>query len=347
MVENLAAENQVLRARLEEAQETLDAIRRGEVDGLVVSTPKGEQVYTITGAEKPYRALIEDMREGAVMLSEDNTVLYCNSGFAKMVKRPFEKIVGTNIENMISQIYITPLRELVSLARSGKGAITKEITLEASDNISVPALVSVNSMLSDTLNNTFLVVTNLTEHMEAEVQQYTKNLEDLVAERTKQLKESERFSAIGQTAAMVGHDIRNPLQSITSELYLAKLELPAIAESEVRNNLAESIANIDKDVSYISKIIHDLQDFSRPINPVIRETDLQALCEDVLLKSDNPENVRASCKIEKEVARVLTDPDALKRALENLTTNAFQAMAGGDNKMSEPPVKSKKKLPEY
>jgi formate hydrogenlyase transcriptional activator len=72
--EEWLTEVQELRTQLEEAQETLNAIRRGEVDGLVVSTPKGEQVYTITGAEKPYRALIEDMREGAVMLSDD----YCS-----------------------------------------------------------------------------------------------------------------------------------------------------------------------------------------------------------------------------------------------------------------------------
>ena len=85
--EDLVAEIQEFRAQLDEAQETLNAIRRGEVDGLVVSTPKGDQVYTITGAERPYRALIEDMREGAVMLSDDNTILYCNSGFAKMMRR--------------------------------------------------------------------------------------------------------------------------------------------------------------------------------------------------------------------------------------------------------------------
>ena len=104
--EDLVAEVQELRSQLEEAQDTLDAIRRGEVDGLVVSTPKGDQVYTISGAERPYRALIEDMREGAVMLSDDNSVLYCNSGFAKMMKLPMEKIVGVNIESMVCPTYI-------------------------------------------------------------------------------------------------------------------------------------------------------------------------------------------------------------------------------------------------
>ena len=171
------AEVQELRTQLEEAQETLNAIRRGEVDGLVVSTPKGEQVYTITGAEKPYRALIEDMREGAVMLSDDDTVLYCNSGFARMMKHSIEKIVGLNIKSMVCPTHLLALRKLLTLARAQKGAVTKEITLQANGNILVPTLMSINSLQSDTLNNTFLVVTDLTEHMEEEVKRYTNELE--------------------------------------------------------------------------------------------------------------------------------------------------------------------------
>ena len=116
--EDLVAEIQELQLSLEEAQETLNAIRRGEVDGLVVSTPKGEQVYTISGAEKPYRVLIEEMREGAVMLSDDNTILYCNSGFAKMMKYPMEKIVGIKIETMISPIHKKAFKNLLSQGRT-------------------------------------------------------------------------------------------------------------------------------------------------------------------------------------------------------------------------------------
>ena len=92
--EDLISENQELRMQLEEAQETLNAIRRGEVDGLVVSTPKGEQIYTLSGAETPYRLLIEEMKEGALMLSDDNIILYANKGFAKIVKHPLVEIVG-------------------------------------------------------------------------------------------------------------------------------------------------------------------------------------------------------------------------------------------------------------
>ena len=95
---DLFAENQELHAQLEEAQETLRAIKRGEVDGLVVSTPEGEQVYTINERRKTLPNSDREMKEGAVMLSDDNTILYCNNGFAYMIKWSMEKIVGSNIE---------------------------------------------------------------------------------------------------------------------------------------------------------------------------------------------------------------------------------------------------------
>ncbi len=67
-----------LEARLREAEETLDAIRNGDVDAVVVGGPSGQQVYTLENADRPYRVLIEQMQEGAVTLSEDGTILYCN-----------------------------------------------------------------------------------------------------------------------------------------------------------------------------------------------------------------------------------------------------------------------------
>jgi PAS domain S-box-containing protein len=174
---SLLKEIEELRERLLEALDTLRAIHSGEVDALVVATPQGEQIYTITGAEKPYRVLIEEMKEGAVILSDDNTILYCNSGFAKMIKCPLEKIVGINIKSVVSPTYKSAFNKLLSLARTGKGAITKEITLQTKDDTLVPTQISINSLQTRNITMTFLVVTDLTEHMEEEVKRYTTELE--------------------------------------------------------------------------------------------------------------------------------------------------------------------------
>src|ERR1700751_1534068 len=86
-----------LRQRLQEAEETLEAIRGGEVDALVVSGPGGEKVFTLEGAEHPYRVLVESMNEGAISLSNDGTILYGNSAFARMVGVPLDQIMGHDV----------------------------------------------------------------------------------------------------------------------------------------------------------------------------------------------------------------------------------------------------------
>ena len=97
----LLTENAELRARLEEAEETLRAIRCGEVDALFVSGADGDQVFTLTGADYPYRMLIEEMSEGALTLAVDGVILYANRCFAEMLKTPLEQVIGSSIHTWI------------------------------------------------------------------------------------------------------------------------------------------------------------------------------------------------------------------------------------------------------
>src|SRR5438045_3817359 len=92
-----------LRARLDEAEETLRALRSGEVDALVVYTPKGEQVFTLKGADETYRLLVETMSEGAVTLTLDGTVLYSNRYFATMVDAPLQHVIGSAFVDFIGE----------------------------------------------------------------------------------------------------------------------------------------------------------------------------------------------------------------------------------------------------
>ena len=62
-------QSETLRVRLAEAEEMLRAIQQGEIDALVVEGTGGNQVYTLHSAEEPYRNLVEQMQEGAVVLT--------------------------------------------------------------------------------------------------------------------------------------------------------------------------------------------------------------------------------------------------------------------------------------
>ena len=83
-----------LQTRLNEAEETLRAIRSGGADALVVAGEDGPRIYTLQGAEHSYRLLVESMNEGALMLSGDALVLYANRRFATMLNRPLTQVMG-------------------------------------------------------------------------------------------------------------------------------------------------------------------------------------------------------------------------------------------------------------
>src|SRR6202030_1197268 len=91
-----------LHARIAELEETLRAIRMGEVDAVLVSGPHGDQVFTLQGAEHPYRLLVETIDEGAATLSDDGTVLYSNKSFAGFFGVPLEKFIGAPLQNFVT-----------------------------------------------------------------------------------------------------------------------------------------------------------------------------------------------------------------------------------------------------
>ena len=79
---------------MEEAEQTLEAIRRGDVDALVVAGPHGEQVFSITGAEHIYRVIVETMNEAALTVDPDGTILFCNQRFCDLMKTPIQEVIG-------------------------------------------------------------------------------------------------------------------------------------------------------------------------------------------------------------------------------------------------------------
>ena len=100
----LLQEIEELKSRMEEQEDTLRAIRDGEVDALMVSTPEGEKVYTLRGAEQVYRIFIETMHEGALLLSPAGTILYANTRFAEMVSMPLEGIINSPLDRYMLTI---------------------------------------------------------------------------------------------------------------------------------------------------------------------------------------------------------------------------------------------------
>ncbi len=261
----------------------------------------------------------------------DGKLILLNDALAKVYKMPKQQALGTTLYD----VYPKKVADEI-------GAWDRKI-LEEKKPLRYEEVVNFNGEPRTYLTNKFpicnsegriygigAVVTDITERkrMENELDQYNKNLEKLVEERTRQLKDAERLATIGQTAGMVGHDIRNPLQSITNELYFAKQAMEAIPQMRYKRKAFESINIVQEQVDYINKIVSDLQDYARPLNPEYQDTDLSELLTSSLSTIAFPENIDFSIHV-KGASKLETDPTFLRRALANLASNAVQAMPDG------------------
>jgi len=168
-----------------------------------------------------------------------------------------------------------------------------------------------------------------------QAQRHSSDLERIVEERTSKLKQAERLAAIGETTAMVGHDLRNPLQAITSTIYLTQKKFEALpatyAKLAEESGVVEMFKTIDEQIRYMDKIVSDLQDYASPLEPRPVEITMQRLMDDARMTVTIPETVKLSIFIEEGLPMVTVDSALMKRVFTNLIANAIQAMpAGGD-----------------
>ncbi|HEV3262610.1 MAG TPA: PAS domain S-box protein [Gemmataceae bacterium] len=157
---HLLAENESLRRRLEEAEQTVEAIHNGEVHAVVVSWPPGDAVYTLEGADQPYRLLVEQMPQGAATLTVKGAILYCNRRFADLLGLPVHSVLGKFIGEFVPPDSWTHFE---SLLRDGQaGDVQREVALQRADGMPVPVYLGVNALFEGA-RGLCLVVTDLTE----------------------------------------------------------------------------------------------------------------------------------------------------------------------------------------
>lgn len=220
----LIAENEDLRARLDEAEETLRTIRSGEVDALIVSGAGGEQLFTLKGADHSYRMLIEDMNEGALILTAEGVILYANRCFAKMLKTPLERVIGSTIHPWIApegqQILQSLLRKSVDERRR------EQLVLIAGDGTLVPVYLSVSNLpINETSDSFCLVATDLTEQKRSDAIAASEKLawELLAASNQSRLELLREIK--DRKLAEESLYIKNAVvQNMTDAIYIFKLE---------------------------------------------------------------------------------------------------------------------------
>ena len=150
-----------LRRRLADAEETLNAIREGEVDAIVVSGKGGQRVFSLTGAEQVYRLIVETMKEAALTVAFDGTILFCNAQFGEFLGLPQEKILGHVLHEFVAPEQHPAISELI--AHSATRGVKERLVFVSKVRPPVPAHVSANVLDQDDGVSICIVATDLSE----------------------------------------------------------------------------------------------------------------------------------------------------------------------------------------
>ncbi len=143
-LQSLQAENLQLRNQLQEALDTLRAIQRGEIDAVVVGDSVHSAVLTLDSADKPYRLVVDQIRQGAATLSAGGMILHGNQAFSQLLGHPDKDFAGCDFNAFLDPDYQPVLRTLMrdGLVRPAEG----EVVLRHEDGSSLPLYVGVSAL---------------------------------------------------------------------------------------------------------------------------------------------------------------------------------------------------------
>lgn len=338
-------EDERLRARLAELEETLRAIRSGEVDALVVETAGEDQVFTLKSADQTYRLMVEEMQTGAATLSDDGVVLYCNPFLALLLELSHEAILGAPVLSFLDEPAAASLGGLLRLARGG--VARGEVSFRRGAG-SVPTHVSLTPLPIVGAPVFSMIVTDLTERRLREEERAQLRLEQLArasAEeatraaqleigRRKRVEESLRLARSeaeeanrlkDEFLATLSHELRSPLNAILAWSHL--LCQPGL-DAATASRAAQAI---DRNARAQVQLVGDLMDVSRIVtgrfHVTLRPLRLSEVIEaaaQTVRPAAQARDIRLGLAIDPEAGRVLGDAERLQQVVWNLLSNAIR-----------------------
>ena len=356
IVEAHEATTEELRSTMEEAQSSNEELQSTNEE---LETAKEE----LQSSNEELQTLNEELRNrnqdlfkvnddlSNLMANVDTTVVIVDGGFkikrftslAQELLKIGPSDLGRPLTDIILGVHIKDLGEILHDVTSNLSTVKQEIAGVNGRFYELrvrPYLTSEKK-----IDGTVLSFVDITDRriVEREKGKHTTALESQVKDQAATLIQSERLAYIGETAGMVGHDLRNPLQTITGELYLAKDEVKSLPEGEQKKNLQESIEVIEEQASYMDKIVSDLQMYVKSVEVNKKEVKLKPLLVGILDKTKIPKIIQTSVQLEESLT-VEADPQLLKRVFVNLITNAVQAMPRGGKLSINGQVNDKKQM---
>jgi two-component system sensor kinase FixL len=308
--------------------------RPAVLDFLTDITRRKQAEAALHESEEKYRTLVERANDGIIII-QDGIVKFANPRMAELNGSHVEQIVGTPYADHIHPDELPRMTEFYRRRLAGEDVPQAyETVLRRMDGGPVPVEMNAGLVSFEGRSADMVIVRDITERKqtEQELEAHRHHLEDLVAERTRELTQAqnelvkrERQATIGQIAASMAHELRNPLGSMhNAVIYLNMAERQSLSEKGLRH-----LAVIDSQIERSNRIITALLDFAESQPAVPRVLPVSAVLDEVLRLVPAPGNVRVKMEVAADVPPVFADPEQVKTALRNLIENAFLAMPDG------------------
>ena len=285
------------------------------------------EVERLRESEEKFRTLLEESMD-AVSVLVGTEIVYANRRMAELVglKDPSEYVGRDALEFVANRDKEIVSTRTLGRQRGEEHVQRYEFKMVRTDGTEIDVETFVSLIKYEGRPASLAFSRNVTERkkMERELRDYAERLEEMVEQRTRELREAERLAAIGELAAMIGHDLRNPLTGIAGAVYFLKNKYGAMKD-EMCDKMIEII---EKDIEYSNKIINDLLDYSRSISLDLSVTNPRRIVKEALESFDLPKNIRLSDFTE-EKPEIKVDKHMMKRVIINLVNNAVDAMPSG------------------
>jgi len=291
------------------------------------------QAREIRESQEKFERFFMDNPEAAACVDSDFRILDVNPRFVKLFGYSLDEIEGKLIDDVVVQEERKEEAGMLN-AEALKGYFYYETVRKRKDGTLVPVSVSVARItVEGKVTGAVGLYRDITERkeMEKKLEEYSQHLEELVDRRTKELKEAqeqllnaERLAAIGEIAAMVGHDLRNPLTGIGAATYYLRKKFGSTIDMKA----AEMFELIEKDIAHANNIITDLLEYSREIRLECTETNPKFLVNEALRLVEFPQNIHVVDSTQSE-PQIVVDSERMKRVFVNIIKNAIDAMPDG------------------
>jgi len=323
----LRLENSALREKLREADETLEAIRNGDVDAVVVSGADNvPKVYTLETADQTYRLLVEEMQEGALTLTRSGDILYCNRRLAQLVETQPARVIGGSLARFIAAADWPRVLDLIASGSKG------ELGIKTEQGRITPTHVSFSALPADGLNGEEIhccIVTDLTEQRSTADQLRSAHSALLaqVAERERTerlLRQSQKMEAVGQLTGGIAHDFNNLLMVISGGLSILEREPTAERRRTVREGMRQAA---ERGAALTRQLLAFSRQKELHAKPIAIPRHVEGMRE--LLDASLGGSVMVKTVFDPDVWPVRVDEGELGIALLNLCVNARDAMPQG------------------